>query len=242
MTASLRTLLDDYQLSSGTIELVRSTPIVLLVGVAGAGKDTIKHRLLETGDYHHIVSHTTRPPRENNGVMEQDGREYHFIDSATAERMVAAGEFVEAKFVHGSTVYGTSAAEIQRAQSGGRIAITDIDVQGVAEYKAISANVIAIFVLPPSFTAWQERLMKRYGQNVATAAGDIAKRKRTAISELEEALSKPYYHFVINDNLDAAVTTVNKIAHNHDTFNAVDDSVRQQASALLQELRRQVAA
>src|SRR5664279_5567920 len=68
--------------ATATAELVKSTPILLLVGPTGAGKDALQDKLLATGLYHHIVSHTTRPPRINHGVIEQDGREYHFIDKA----------------------------------------------------------------------------------------------------------------------------------------------------------------
>lgn len=238
MEERLQQLIDGYQLSSRTIELVRSTPIVLLVGISGAGKDTIKHRLLDTSGYHHIVSHTTRQPRENSGVLERDGVDYHFISMEQAAHMLEAGEFVEAK-KYGTNIYGTSAAEIAQAKDTGQIALTDLEVQGVAEYKAISANVIAQFILPPNFEEWQRRLHARYGENGADP-GDIERRMHTAITELEEALSKPYYHFVINAELDLAVTTVDKIARNHDTFTEVDDTVRQQAAQLLEDLRRHV--
>lgn len=240
MDTELQQLIDHYQLSSATIELVRSTPIVLLVGVSGAGKDTIKHRLLETGDYHHIVSHTTRTPRENGGVLEQDGVDYHFITHDMARAMLMAGDFVEAK-KYGTNIYGTSAAEIRQAQQTGKIAITDLEVQGVAEYKAISANVIAQFILPPDFDEWQRRLHARYGASGADPA-DIARRMHTAIAELQEALSRPYYHFVINDDLERAVETVDKIAHNHDAFNVKDDALRDQAATLLRDLQSHVAS
>lgn len=235
MEERLQQLVDTYRLSSETVKLVRNTPILLLVGISGAGKDTIKHRLLETGDYHHIVSHTTRPIRENGGVMEQNGVEYYFISKEDAKDMLEAGAYVEAK-KYGDHVYGTSSAEIQKAKSAGKIATTDLEVQGVAEYKAISDNVIAVFILPPSYEEWQRRLHARYGAKGADPA-DIAKRMQTAIVELEEALKQPYYHFVINDNLEKAVETVDKIAHNHDEFNTVDVAVRDQAVQLLAELR-----
>lgn len=235
MDEQLQKLVDGYRIASSTVKLVRSTPIVVLVGISGAGKDTIKHKLLNTGNYHHIVSHTTRAPRENGGVLEVDGEEYHFISQETAVELLEAGAFVEAK-KYGGNIYGTSAAEIQSAKDAGKIAVTDIEVQGVAEYKAISDNVIAVFILPPNYTEWQRRLHARYGAAGADPA-DIAKRMETAIVELEEALKQPYYHFVINDSLDEAVTVIDKIAHNHDEFNAIDVSVRDQAVVLLQELR-----
>lgn len=237
MEEQLQTLVDDYRISTDTVKLVRSTPILLLVGISGAGKDTIKHKLLDTGKYHHIVSHTTRPLRENAGVMEQDGLEYHFISHEKAVEMLGAGAFVEAKKYSGN-VYGTSAAEIEQAKQEGKIATTDLEVQGVAEYKAISDNVIAVFILPPNFKEWQRRLHARYGAKGADPA-DLAKRMHTAIAELQEALKQPYYHFVINEDLDEAVAAVDKIAHNHDEFNVVDVAVRDKAVELLAELQKQ---
>ena len=54
--------------------------------------------------------------------------------------MLENHEFIEAKFVHG-TVYGTGAKEIQAIAEAGKIAVTDINVQGVSEYKKLSGDV-----------------------------------------------------------------------------------------------------
>ncbi len=209
LAAGLKQKLEDYQPSAATIELVKNTPILLLVGVSGAGKGSIKQRLLDSGKYHHIVSHTTRRPRENNGLMEQDGREYHFIDLTRAEKMLDEGAYVEAKMYSGN-IYGTSAAEIRRAHDEDKIAVTDIEVQGVAEYMVISSEVCAIFILPPSYEVWQERLKNRY--EGVTDPEDIKRRMQTAQHELHEALQKDYFRFVINDDLEQAVEAVDAIA------------------------------
>ncbi len=235
MEETLQQLVDSYRVSPEAVELVKTTPIVLLVGVSGAGKDTIKHRLLATGNYHHIVSHTTRLPRENGGVLEQSGVEYHFITKEQAADMLRAGKFVEAK-KYGENIYGTSVAEIQRAHDEGKIAITDIEVQGVAEYKAISSGVIAEFILPPSYEEWQRRLQARYGSQGADPV-DMDKRMRTAIIELREALDKPYYHFVVNEHIDEAVRAADSIAHHYDQFTTIDQSFRIWAERLLEALQ-----
>src|ERR1017187_10625242 len=107
MDTSLARKLAAYKPAPATAKLVKSTPILLLVGPTGAGKDSLKDKLLATGQYHHIVSHTTRPPRINHGVVEQDGREYHFIDQATAEKMLDNKALIEAKIYSGN-LYGTS--------------------------------------------------------------------------------------------------------------------------------------
>lgn len=236
VVAEIAELLKTYKPSNETIELVRKTPITLLVGVSGAGKDTIKHKLLDTGDYHEFVSHTTRMPRENHGVMEQDGVEYHFISLAESKRMLEAGEYVEAK-MYGDKVYGTSVAEVQKASVDGKIALNDIEVQGVAEYKAISDNVKAMFIVPPTYEEWRRRLLYRYGDAGADPE-DIKKRTQIAIEELEHALEVDYYHFIINDTLDRAVHVINEIAHGKDTFSDKDAWAREQAMKLLEVIRQ----
>jgi guanylate kinase len=208
--AGLKQKLEHYKPSAATIALIQDTSILLLVGVSGAGKDSIKHQLLKTGQYHHIVSHTTRQPRENHGTLEKDNIDYHFISLDEAEKLIDGGAFVEAKMYSGN-IYGTSVAEIQKAHDDHKIALTDMEVQGVAEYKAVSPGVQAMFILPPSYEVWQQRLKSRYDNDIDPA--DIRRRMQTAKLELREALRKNYFRFVINDELDQAVEAVDAIAH-----------------------------
>jgi len=235
METELQTLVDHYKLSPEAVELVRQTPIMLVVGISGAGKGTITQKLLETGQYHRIISHTTRQPRENDGVMEQDGVDYHFITKEQAAEMLHNGEFVEAK-KYSENIYGTSVAEIRKAHDEGKVAIADIEVQGVAEYKAIAPNVIAEFILPPGYKEWQRRLRARYGSHGADPT-DLSRRMHTAILELTEALERPYYHFIVNENLDEAVEAADSIARHHDEFTRIDRSFRVWAERLLEDLK-----
>lgn len=207
--ARLKQKIATYKPSEATIALVRKTPILLLSGTSGAGKNSIKDELMKTGEYHYVVSHTTRQPRENDGVMERDGVEYHFITLEEAERMLDAGAYVEAK-MYGPNIYGTSAAGVQHANDTGKIVIADIEVQGVGEYIALDPARKAIFILPPSYEVWQERLKKRYGATLNSA--EFEQRMRTALKELKHALEMPYFHFVINDSLADVVREVHEIA------------------------------
>ena len=231
----LEQLTKGYEPTPETIELVQKSNITLLVGISGAGKDTIKRQLLEKKDYRDIVSHTTRAPRMNNGVAEIDGEDYHFISNDVAATMIADKAFIEAKFVHG-TVYGTSSQEVQLAHDEDKIAVTDIDVQGVDEYKDLSRDVVAIFILPPSYAVWRERLHQRY-ETTAEFEREWPKRRASAIIELEKALFVSYYHFIINDNLDHSVRIVDEIAHQGDLFNRKDDEARLLARDILEEIR-----
>lgn len=212
MDQELQNLLAGYQPAENTRELIKQTPILLLVGPTGAGKDSIKDRLLLTGRYHHIVSHTTRPPRINHGVIEQTGREYHFIDQATAATMLKSHSFIEAKMYSGN-VYGTSIDEIKIAHDEHKIALTDLEVQGVAEYKAMDNGVMAVFLLPPNFTTWQTRLQRRYGDVVDVA--DMQLRMQTALAEIDQLLTTDHYVAIVNDDLDATLQGVEAITTAH---------------------------
>lgn len=235
MPSTLASKLTAYKPSPEAKKLIKSTPVLLLVGPTGAGKDSLKEKLLETGLYHHLVSHTTRPPRINHGSLEQDGVDYHFINHSTAERMIDERAFIETKMYSGN-LYGTSIAEIQHAHDEHKIAMTDIEVQGVDEYKAIDPNVMAIFLLPPNFTVWQARLQRRYGDVVD--AIDYRIRLQTGLDELDQLLTTNHYVPVINDNLEVCAEYVAEIVSSstHTSPHA------EQAKKVAQELARDIRA
>jgi guanylate kinase len=234
MENALHDAVAHYQPSADTAALVRRVPLVLFVGISGAGKDTIKHRLLATGKYYNYISHTTRAPRENHGKLEVDGEDYFFISRAKALEMLRNGDFVEAKQYSGN-IYGTSRHGLELAEKASKIAINDVEVQGVTEYKNISEDVIAIFLLPPSYKEWRHRLMSRYAESDLSGA-NMHMRIEAAARELRHALDTGYYHFVVNDDLDVAVNACNQIAHSGNTFHHKDEEAREVAEQLLADI------
>lgn len=85
--------------------------MLILSSPSGAGKTTLTRKLEQAfPELCFSVSHTTRAPR----ATEKDGREYHFVDRAAFERMVAEDAFLEWAEVHGN-LYGTAADEVERA-------------------------------------------------------------------------------------------------------------------------------
>lgn len=219
----IQSLVDTYETPAHVREHLSEIKVVLLAGISGAGKDTIMNRMLQDETFRPVVSHTTRAPRSNNGISEQQDVDYHFIDLGIAQSMLADGAFVEAKYVHG-TIYGTSAAEVLGAGDS-RIAITDIDVQGVAVYAALSRNIVPIFIVPPDYETWINRLSQRYATPEEFEA-EWPKRRASALFELSHALEVPYYHFLINDGLDYSVKVVTDIAHTPDVVRSGDESAR----------------
>ena len=69
--------------------------IFCVMGKSASGKDTIYRRLMEAPGLglERIVLYTTRPIREG----EAEGREYHFVDRARYEALLAAGKAIEAR-------------------------------------------------------------------------------------------------------------------------------------------------
>ena len=233
--SKIEKLIREYQPSESVRQLVIQTKIVLLVGISGAGKDTTKQRLMQSSEFADIVSYTTRQPRQNKGIWEREGIDYNYIDEATAARLLESHAFVEAKFVHG-TVYGTGVKQIEDIRDAGKIAVTDIDVQGVDEYKKLSPGVVAIFLLPPNYQEWRRRLSVRYASQEEFDR-EWPKRYNSAIREITHALEVPYYHFVINDDIDETARIVRAIALKPDVYNRKDDEARLAARDLLEQLK-----
>ena len=78
--------------------------LVLLSGVSGAGKDTIKKELIKRMEnVESLPSFTDRAPR----IGEVEGQIYHFVETEEFERMIEAGELYEYD-VHHERYYGTS--------------------------------------------------------------------------------------------------------------------------------------
>jgi guanylate kinase len=205
-------MIASYQPTQQAIDVIRSIRLTLLVGISGAGKDTIKQKLLTSGDYHDVVSHTTRAPRENHGKLETDGVEYHFVSMDQMVGMLDRHEIIEANR-YSNNVYATSVHEFEQARDEARIAISDIDINGVEAYKDIAPDsVSAIFLIPPSYDVWVQRWRLRYGDDYVNHLDDFERRKKTAIAELRHVIDTPYFFFVVNDSLNQAVQDVDTIA------------------------------
>jgi guanylate kinase len=203
--------IEQYTMTDAVKQLVQTTPLLLIASVVGGGKDTITKELLKTGGFHKIITHTTRQPRVNHGVMEENGREYNFITLEEAKDLIEQKAFVETKFVHGN-VYGTSVAEIQAAHDEHKTAVADIDIQGVIEYLEVKPDTHAIFLLPPSVDTWLQRLENRYG-NLEDHQEEIRKRFRTAYKEIKHIREDKRFILIINDELHTTADRVLGVAN-----------------------------
>ena len=70
--------------------------IFCIMGKSSSGKDSLYAEIVRSLWLTPLVIYTTRPMREN----EQEGREYHFTDRLTFERMCAEGRVIESRTYH----------------------------------------------------------------------------------------------------------------------------------------------
>lgn len=176
--------------------------LLVLSSPSGAGKTTIT-RALATADPQLAVSVsvTTRPPRAG----EIDGMHYRFISRDAFEAMAAAGELLEYATVFGNR-YGTPRAPILAALDAGTDIISDVDWQGTQQLKEKArADLVSVFVLPPSLEALEERLRRRAQDS------DEVVRARMVKSSDEMSHWAEYDYVVVNQDLDESVRRVRAI-------------------------------
>jgi guanylate kinase len=165
---------------------------------SGTGKTTVVDRLVQVcPGLERSRSYTSRARRAG----EADGVDYNFVSRPEFEGMVARGEFLEWADVFGN-LYGTSKRETDARLAAGVDIVLVIDVQGARQVRQRRQDAVAVFVLPPSFEALEQRLRVR-SQDSEDA---IARRLQTARSEI--AAVQAYDYVVINDALERCVTEV----------------------------------
>jgi guanylate kinase len=179
--------------------------LYIISGPSGVGKSTLIRKLRDQcPDLGYSISHTSRLPRDN----ETNGKDYHFVDRATFEKMIQEKAFVEWAKVY-DAFYGTSLSNLHEQLHQGLDVILDIDSQGAKNMKSHSQECVLIYVLPPSIDTLEKRLKARAMDNMET----IEARFQKAISELQD--SKWYDYIILNDDLETATDELRSIIISH---------------------------
>jgi len=169
--------------------------MLLVSSPSGAGKTSLSRRLVaDFADLELSISATTRGPRPG----ERDGREYHFMDRAGFEAMIAGDAFLEWAHVH-DNLYGSPRAPIMAALEAGRDVLFDIDWQGAASVaEKAPDDSVRVFILPPSMPDLRRRLEAR----AQDSAEVIERRLSRAAGEI--AKWGLYDYVIVNDDFDRA--------------------------------------
>ncbi len=175
--------------------------LILLSGVSGAGKDTIKKELIKRMEnVESLPSYTDRAPREGDipGVI------YNFVTTQEFEKMIKNNELYEYD-VHHEHYYGTSRKLMNEKIKSGKIIIKDIDVNGTERLIDLlkkDTKVVTIFLRVP-----KEVLRKRLENRIdKPSEKDITLRLNRL--DYEESKIGLYDYVLKNNDLEKTVDII----------------------------------
>ena len=181
--------------------------LVLLSGVSGAGKDTIKNELIKRMDnVTSMPSYTDRKPRPG----EEDGKIYNFITTEEFENKIKEDEFYEYS-VHHEHYYGTSKKILNENIQSGKIIVKDIEVNGTENLLKLlkdDIDIVTIFLRVP-----KEELRRRLEHRVEKASLKEIELRLNRF-DYEESKIGIYDYVLKNDNLEKTVEIVMTIIKN----------------------------
>ena len=175
--------------------------IIILTAPSGAGKTTIKSKLLDVlkKELSFSVSATTRKIRGK----EQEGIDYHFTNEEVFKKLIENNSFIEWEMVYPGLYYGTTVQEMNRIWGEGKVPVLDIDVKGALNVKQqFGKQVLTIFIEPPSIEVLRERLQKR--------GTDTEENILTRINKATEEMQykEQFDQVVLNDDIERASAEV----------------------------------
>jgi len=178
--------------------------LLMIVAPSGVGKTSLTRRLIaDHKDLHLSISATTRSPRPG----EHEGRDYHFVDRAGFDRMIADDAFLEWAEVYGNR-YGSPRGPIMEALARGESVLFDIDHQGALKIHAQAPeDSVLVYILPPSLAEMSRRLHARSQDSHEVIHERISRAKD------EVSLWRTFDYVVLNDDFDGAYAELAHIYH-----------------------------
>lgn len=181
--------------------------LVILSGVAGAGKDTIKKELIKRMEnVESLPSYTSRPPR--NGDV--PGETYNFVSKSEFEEMIKNDEFYEYD-IHHNNYYGTSRKLLNEKIKNGKIIVKDIDVNGTEHLIKLlgkDTKIVTIFLRVP-----KQELKRRLEERVDKPSMQEVILRLNRF-DYEESRISLYDYVIKNNNLEKTVQIIMCIIEN----------------------------
>jgi len=178
--------------------------ILIISGPSGAGKTTLARALIAAvADVDFAVSHTTRPRREG----ERDGVDYHFVDEAGFDDLIASGQMLEYAQVYDYR-YGTSRKAVEDSIAAGHRVLLDVDWQGARRLRECYPEALSVFIEPPAGREAEQRLHARDQDSDATI-----RRRMTEYAD-QVAHRDEFDHVIVNDDLETALQSLVRLLWN----------------------------
>ncbi len=181
--------------------------LVILSGVAGAGKDTIKKELIKRMEnVESLPSYTSRPQRPGD----VEGKTYNFVSKEEFEKMIENGEFYEYD-IHHNNYYGTSKTLLNEKIKNGKIIVKDIDVNGTQNLIDLlkdDTKIITIFLRVP-----KEELRRRLEERIDKPSPEEVILRLNRF-DYEESRISLYDYVLKNNDLEKTVQIIMSIINN----------------------------
>lgn len=138
---------------------MKPKPLLFVIsGPSGSGKGTALDFIERT--FAPVITrsptYTTRARR--NG--ERDGKDYHYVDQARFDELVASKEIFEFTRTYNDELYGSPRRLIMADDE--RHLLVELDFNGFHRLRSISRRkVIGIFIMPPSIEELSKRILAR---------------------------------------------------------------------------------
>lgn len=188
---------------SAPVTLKRRGVMLVLASPPGGGKTSVSRELMKRDPHTTVsVSATTRAMRPG----EVDGQHYHFVTREKFEDWIASGDMLEHALVYNNYFYGTPKAPVEKALNDGRDVLFDIDWQGNLSLRnMLPADVVSIFLLPPSWNELSHRLHNR----AQDSEEEIIRRLSKASDEI--AHFHEFDYVIVNNDFEETIARVTAI-------------------------------
>ena len=181
--------------------------LVILSGVAGAGKDTIKKELIKRMDnVESLPSYTSRALRPGD----VQGETYNFVTKEEFEKMIENNEFYEYD-IHHNNYYGTSKTLLNQKIKNGKIIVKDIDVNGtqnLIDLLGQDTKIITIFLRVP-----KDELKRRLEERIDKPSPEEVILRLNRF-DYEESKISLYDYVLKNNDLEKTVQIIMSIINN----------------------------
>ena len=169
--------------------------LIVLTGPSGVGKGTLVQILLQRHPEIYLsVSATTRSPRPG----ETYGEHYYFVSRTDFEKMISDRHLLEwAEFA--GNYYGTPRLPVEQQIAEGKTVLLEVELDGANQISTSCPDALRIFILPPSFSALEQRLRDR-ATDSSSAINSRLKR-----AQIEIASAGEFNVQITNDDLETAL-------------------------------------
>ena len=123
--------------------------LIVLVGKSASGKTTLEKYISENFRYDRLISHTTRPIRND----EKCGVDYYFVSEDEFNKMLANDELVEHATFNGWS-YGISKKEVEEKKNG----VVVVNPAGLRKLRKLNIPMVALYVMCDDRTRYKRSI------------------------------------------------------------------------------------